>query len=102
MYDAKTAAQEDARKSGRIKRQIIIGVLLVVVITISVARERGYAVLIGGGPTGETRNGFSLLNCDYFTGTERVIVREWKAEPVGSCPFINQIGRPSADPRYRS
>lgn len=93
MYDAKTAALEDARRRGRIGRQIIIGILLVVVITLGTARERGYAVLIGGGPTGETRNGLSLLSCVYFTGTERVISREWKAEPLGRCALFNRVGK---------
>ncbi len=104
MYDAKTAAQDDARRRRRIQRQVIIGVLLVLVITLGVARERGYGVLIGGGPTGETRNGLALLNCTYFTGTERVIHREWRAEPIGGCALVNRVGRlPAyADPQFRS
>ena len=104
MYDAKTAAHDDARRRRRIQRQVIIGVVLVLVITLAVARDRGYGVLIGGGPTGETRGTLSLLNCTYFTGTERVIHREWKAESVGSCPLVNRVGKlPAyADPKYRS
>lgn len=50
-------------------------------------------MLIGGGATVETRGELVLLNCRYFTGSEKVINRMWKkAEDAKSgCPVLARL-----------
>ena len=71
---------------------VIIAILFAVLGVIGL-RNAGYSVLIGGGATGETRNELVLLNCRYFTGTEKVINRMWKRaeDAKAGCPVLVRL-----------
>jgi len=84
------ATAETARVYRRAARKMIIIAILGAVLGVVALRNAGYGVLIGGGATGETRGELALLNCSYFTGTEKIINRMWRnaAEIKGGCPVL--------------
>lgn len=87
------ATAETARIYRRAARKVVIIAVLFAVLAVVGLRNAGYSVLIGGGATGETRGELVLLNCRYFTGTEKVINRLWKKaeDAKAGCPVLGRF-----------
>ena len=84
------ATAQTARVYKRAARKVILAAVLGLVFSVFAMHNAGYAVFIGGGVTGETKGSLVLLNCRYFTGTEKVINHSWRGADGGkpSCPLV--------------
>src|SRR4051812_12587559 len=79
-----------ARVYRRAARKVVIMTILAALLGVFGLHNAGYGVWVGGGPTGDTRNDLVLLNCRYFTGTEKIINHVWKKseETTARCPLL--------------
>ena len=84
------ATAETARIYSRAARKVVIIVVLGAILGVFGLHNAGYGVWVGGGATGDTRNDLVLLNCRYFTGTEKIINHMWKKsdEANAGCPLL--------------